>query len=512
MKIPVTFANLSTISLKTALIATISISVSAVVGAESSSSLDYPIVDTNQTHCYGTGRSSSSCPSQGGNDFGQDAQYLGFQPNYTDNRNKTVSDNVTRLMWAKTIDTNGDGKIDIKDKLGYNDARAYAKKSSLGGHTDWRLPSIKELYSLILFDGEDPSGSTNSRGKLATIPFLDNSVFDFNSGDTGAGERLIDSQYLSSTRYVSTTMNGDKTVFGVNFIDGRIKGYGLNNPRNRSQQKTFYVLLVRGNPSYGKNQFHIEHPDTVSDVATNLIWQKSDSQRGLNWTQALKYCENLDLAGNSNWRLPNAKELQSIVDYNRSPDTSQSASMDKLFKATKIKNEAGKTDFPGYWSSSTHVNLRNGQSAVYIAFGRSMGYMHGKWIDVHGAGSQRSDPKTGNPDQYPTGHGPQGDSVRINNYARCVASTETTLDLKPIAKIREPMVYTITGNQFSSMPQQGSQPKKLNGRRLPDFSQMDRNGDGVITRKEVRGPLLKDFNRLDIDGSGDLTPSEFPQH
>ena len=56
-----------------------------------------------------------------------------------------------------------------------------------------------------------------------------------------------------ATAYVSTTMHGDPTVFGVNFADGRIKGYGLSMP-GRGEKK-FYVLYVRGNPDYGRNQF-----------------------------------------------------------------------------------------------------------------------------------------------------------------------------------------------------------------------------------------------------------------
>ena len=39
-------------------------------------------------------------------------------------------------------------------------------------------------------------------------------------------------------------------------------------------------------------------------------------------------------------------------------------------------------------------------------------------LDVHGAGAQRSDPKTGDPSAFPTGHGPQGDAVRIDNHVR----------------------------------------------------------------------------------------------
>ena len=34
------------------------------------------------------------------------------------------------------------------------------------------------------------------------------------------------------------------------------------------------------------------------------------------------------------------------------------------------------------------------------------------------------DPKTENPDSYPTGHGPQGDAIRIYNYVRLVRDAQ----------------------------------------------------------------------------------------
>ena len=64
-----------------------------------------------------------------------------------------------------------------------------------------------------------------------------------------------------------------------------------------------------------------------------------------------------------------------------------------------------------------------GDFAAYVSFGRALGYMNNQWMDVHGAGAQRSDPKAGNPADIPKGRGPQGDAIRIYNYVRCVRDT-----------------------------------------------------------------------------------------
>ncbi|MEF1288711.1 Lcl domain-containing protein [Vibrio sp. M260118] len=470
--------------------------------------LTSPIVDTNQSQCFGVKNSMRNCPSISDSTFGQDAQYQGNAASYTNNSDGTVSDNVTGLVWTQTTDLNGDGKVDAQDKLSYQEALDYAQNLSLGGYDDWRLPTIKELYSLILFDGQDPSG-LNQSGTMQLIPFLDARYFVMNAGDVTSGERLIDSQFVSSTKYVSTTMNRDETVFGVNFIDGRIKGYGVESPRGGD--KTFYVLAVRGNPDYGVNKFVDNGNGTVTDQATSLIWQQGDSQTQVDFPSALAYCEHLDFAERSDWRLPNVKELQSIVDYSRSPATTNSAAIDPVFSTTPIKSEANSTDYANYWSSTTHENLKNGGHGAYVAFGSSLGYMRNAWIDVHGAGSQRSDPKTGDVSRYPQGHGPQGDAIRIDNMVRCVAGGDVEFVQQPILTKRPAESYLNSGSA-SSMHQKGNQKggQQRGGDRGGHFSRMDQNGDGKLARNEVKGPLAKDFSRLDRNNDGYLTQDELP--
>jgi hypothetical protein len=392
--------------------------------AESNPALSYPIVDTAQGRCYDNNTEVSCAQTFAG----QDAQYAGNAPRYQDNGDPstgsgqagTVTDLVTGLMWQQ----------DPGAKMTFNQALAGADGFTLAGYDDWRLPTIKELYSLILFDGTDVSNCQN----CSVTPFIDTRYFKFSYGDESAGERVIDSQFASSTKYVSTTMNGDETMFGVNFADGRIKGYGLH---IRGQEKTFYVLYVRGNENYGRNGF-VDNGETITDNATGLTWMKSDSGAGMNWADALAYCENATVAGNDDWRLPNVKELQSIVDYSRSPATSNSAAIDPIFNVTAITNEAGEVDYPFYWSSTTHADSAGrGTFGAYVSFGRALGYMN-SWVDVHGAGAQRSDPKSGDISQYAQGHGPQGDAVRVNNYVRCVRGGSASFNANGITTETRP--------------------------------------------------------------------------
>ncbi len=401
----------------------------------------YPIIDTGQVLYYDDS-SSITEPLEGAAYYGQDAHFSGNQFNYTTSADgKTVFDNISRLTWTQTADINGDATIDADDKLTYSAAQSYANTlnaSSYGGYSDWRLPSMKELYSLMDFTGEDPSGAgTDTSGFVA---FIDRSYFGFDYGDQGAGERAIDAQFWSSNAYVDYVFGSESATFGLNLADGRIKGYP--NASSGPSVKTCYVYFVRGNPSYGINDFTDNADGTVTDSATGLMWAQDDSGAGMNWQNALAWVATKNTAvylGYDDWRLPNAKELQSIIDYSRSPATTSSAAINAVFNATSFTNENGQTDYPWYWSGTTHAtNGGGGTAAVYLCFGRALGYMSA-WLDVHGAGCQRSDPKSGSlssytyvSDGYYHSVAPQGDAIRINNYVRLVRDVGVSSTVKTV--------------------------------------------------------------------------------
>lgn len=446
----------------------------------------YTIVATGQTKCYDN-RNEIAPPEPGQPFYGQDTQFPGRAPSYTlSTDGLTVHDNITGLTWQRSPDTDGNGVLNHADKLTLPQAQALLARlnaAKFGGFEDWRLPCIKELYSLFDARGTDPSGPMDLDTSRLT-PYLDTKFFKFAYGDTHTGERVIDSQYASSTRYVGKSARGFGKLFGVNFTDGRIKGYDLQMPGG-GIEKTFFVLCVRGNPSYGKNDFHDNRDGSITDRSTGLMWSKTDSGQGMNWQDALAWVQKKNaekLLGHSDWRLPSVKELQSIVDYSRAPDTTQSPAIDPIFACTTITNEARQADYPFYWSATTHASLMGGGAAMYVAFGRAAGWMSQRamaggrperrgpsgrgpgfggpppfgpdgppdfgpgrppgpvsagrpglgpgggnagdyhYVDVHGAGSQRSDPKAGDPAMFPHGRGPQGDVIRIYNYVRLVRS------------------------------------------------------------------------------------------
>ena len=63
-----------------------------------------------------------------------------------------VLDRRTGLMWSRQH---------IGARMSWADAKKAAEGCSLGGHSDWRLPTIRELLSIVDYERHDPAIDTN---------------------------------------------------------------------------------------------------------------------------------------------------------------------------------------------------------------------------------------------------------------------------------------------------------------------------------------------------------------
>ena len=101
----------------------------------------------------------------------------------------------------------------------------------------------------------------------------------------------------------------------------------------------------------------------VTDDVTTLEWQDDYSDNAgavkqATWEDAITYCDTLSLVG-SGWRLPNIRELRSIVDR-----AAANPSIDSTFQNITFSN--------AYWSSTTTVGTEQ------YAWG--MDFHHGIYI------------------------------------------------------------------------------------------------------------------------------------
>lgn len=156
------------------------------------------------------------------------------------------------------------------------------------------------------------------------------------------------------------TNTSDVTAPGSNWaINFSAAALGIS---NEARGNPIDLRCVSGNPIPAFS-FVDNGNGTVTDQNTGLLWsQCSEGQVGagcpgppanMDWFLAVGACNVLNLAGRTNWRLPNANELLSIVDFNNS-----NPSINTVFFPN--------TPNSAYWASTTYENNTN--FAVSISF------------------------------------------------------------------------------------------------------------------------------------------------
>jgi hypothetical protein len=231
---------------------------------------------------------------------------FGADRNYTrDDINNMVTDHLTGLMWQ-------DNEIVSKK---WSNAVTYCEGLTLGDYDDWRLPEIEELYYLI--DLENSSGF--------------DTTFENHSSDKS---------------YWSANIRDGQSVYW--YLIGSDSRDGGNDPNNDKG-----VRCVRGEIEKSKFIRHTAQ-NVVVDHQYALIWQDNQTSETekVSWQEAKDACEDLELGGYADWRLPNMFEIYSIYDR-----TKRNVATNTVFQNF---NANATIDL---WSSSSHEV--NGNTIIY---------------------------------------------------------------------------------------------------------------------------------------------------
>lgn len=333
---------------------------------------------TGQNSCYDTTGAEIACAGTG-QDGDMKAGVAWPVPRFVDNLDGTVTDNLTGLVWLKNASCfgvlNWESALIKANTLAGNNTQCNLNDGSVTG--EWRLPNISELESLVdagqalpamVVTEGSPFGSvqnsfywSSSTYSYAVDPNYDYGpsfawYLDMSDGYVGPGNKdsihyvwLVRDSKTGTGQFAKVQLpqtgqtgcwssNGSPVVCGGTGQDGdKLKGTVWPDPR----------FTDNGN-------------GTVTDTLTGLIWLKDANCFGVqSWQNALVSVKTLQgnnsicslndgsLAGD--WRLPNRKEMQSLIDHQNS--------FPALPAAHPFMNVQFSADYAiYYWSSSSVKN------------------------------------------------------------------------------------------------------------------------------------------------------------
>ncbi len=284
---------------------------------------DGPVLKTGQTTSYAQ--------------FDDGFYQMGKARSYSRSAAGVVADHTTGLEWQDDVDSVQKPWVTQKnyDNGNYDDtsgdtATTYCRDLTLDGG-GWRLPSIKELETLVDSSKDDPSVAEN--------------VF----------HRISSSGYWSTATYADYT----SSAWVVHFSYGNSGSY--------TKDSNGYVRCVRVGQLQPSNFSRDDVTEIVTDSTTGLQWQDDEIVKTTDrtWSEAIDYCENdMVLGGHNDWRLPNKNELLSIIDRLR-----YHPAIDVTYFINTALNY--------YWSSTTLASHADYAWTVNFDYGFSGNYNKG---------------------------------------------------------------------------------------------------------------------------------------
>jgi hypothetical protein len=291
---------------------------------------------TGQTLCYDASGASISCTGTG-----QDGELLKggawANPRFTDQNNGVMLDNNTGLIWAKDANAPGPTACTPATTKNWQAALDYVKcvnTNSYLGFTDWRLPNVVELVSLVNTSQSNTATWLIAQGFTgiqadAYSYWSSSSAADGPSSAWGVDMRVgaVDGDDKSDSGYVWPVRSGQYGLF--NYLPPRT-GQAL------CYDSTGAITACTGTGQDGDTLKGAVWPTprftdltngTMQDNLTDLVWSKDANAPGpavcipettKNWQASHDYVKCLNTnsyLGFTDWRLPNRNDLSSLVDY-----------------------------------------------------------------------------------------------------------------------------------------------------------------------------------------------------
>lgn len=323
------------------------------VTTANAATIDLPV--TGQTECFDSSGAPISCT-----DSGQDGEIqAGVSrpiPRFTDNGDGTITDNLTGLMWLKDVDcgetishdpdAEGSGNMFWQSALdfvaGINNFTHDIKTCSWysAGYTDWRIPNINELISIIDYSQSSPALTPGHPfDNIANVYFWSSTTLaDYVTGDpdVGIGVRLLSGQTASSKKSGALAYSmkvwpvRDSSVIPVTELPktGQTNCYDSSGAE-RACAGTGEDGEYQKGVSWPISRFTDNGDGTITDELTGLMWiQNNNCFTYKDWDTALNAIDDINnnpenykgapcnyTSTYSDWRLPNILELNSITNY-----------------------------------------------------------------------------------------------------------------------------------------------------------------------------------------------------
>src|SRR5213593_554449 len=354
-----------------------------------------PLLATGQTTCWDSNGNVIPCAGTG-----QDGELRKGAPlTYVDNGDGTVTDVNTGLMWEKL---SHDGAVHDEHNT-YTWANVFAhvatlNRTNFAGHADWRLPNVRELLSIVTYQNLIPT----------VTPAFDNRC------SSGCDVTRCSCTFSGDTWTSTSEVDSPSNQWFVDFQDGQV-GAGLEHgsgpvravrdastgcPLPATGQTTCWDSSRNVIPCAGTGQdgelrkgaplAYVDNGNgTVTDLNTGLVWEKlsddgtvHDKDNLYTWADAftahVATLNGMSFAGHTDWRLPNVRELQAIVDYQTINPAVASAFNNNCSRGCQATT-CSCTASGDYWSSTSSVS--DPWNAWYVrfsygrvdAFGRSDG-------------------------------------------------------------------------------------------------------------------------------------------